>query len=334
MQRSPFAFYLLHFAFFIPACTGRQAVLDPAGPQAVYISNLWWLLCSVYAGIFVLVVAGLLYAVWHRRAAPSPASPQAEQRHIRVVSGLVAVTIVILFVSLVASVRTGNSLSTFAPQPAVTIDVVGHQWWWEVHYHGETPSQNITTANEIHIPVGQPVLLKLTSRDVIHSFWAPNLHGKKDLIPGHETTLRLQADRPGVFRGQCAEFCGHQHAHMAFMIVAEAPEQFAVWLDRQRQPAPQPMQALQQKGLEVFITGSCALCHNIQGTDASGQMAPDLTHIASRQTLAAGTTPNTQGHLAAWILDPQIIKPGAKMPATRLTADELQALVAYLETLQ
>jgi cytochrome c oxidase subunit 2 len=335
MLRPAFTFFILYFALFIPACTGAQSVVNPAGPQAGRISDLWWFFFSVCSLIFVLVAAGTLYAVGRRRRPVSPAEvPQAEQRYGMVVSGLVTLTVLILFVFLIASVRTGNRLSAFAPDAAVTIDVVGHQWWWEVHYHGDTPSQNVTTANEIHVPVGRPVLLKLTSRDVIHSFWAPNLHGKKDLIPGHETTLRLQADRPGVFRGQCAEFCGHQHAHMAFVIVAEAPEQFNAWLERQRQPAPPPVQELHRKGQTLFVTGSCALCHNIQGTEAFGQTAPDLTHVASRLTLAAGTTPNTQGHLAGWIVDPQAVKPGAKMPATRLTGDELHALVAYLRTLQ
>jgi cytochrome c oxidase subunit 2 len=177
-------------------------------------------------------------------------------------------------------------------------------------------------------------LFRLSSQDVIHSFWAPNLHGKRDLIPGHETTLWVQADRPGVFRGQCAEFCGHQHAHMAFVVVAETPEQFVAWLDRQRQSVRPPTDELRQRGQAVFVTGACALCHNIQGTDASGQVAPDLTHVASRQTLAAGTVPNTRGYLAGWVLDPQTVKPGAKMPPTQLTSEELHALLAYLEGLQ
>jgi cytochrome c oxidase subunit II len=316
-------------------CSGPQSALDPVGPQASRISNLWWLLFAVCLAIFLLVIGCLLYAGVHRRReTQQPEEPRAEQRRVIVVSTAVAVSILIVFLFLIASVRTGNRLSELTSSDALTIDIIGHQWWWEVHYHGESPSQNMTTANEVHIPVGRPVLFKLTSQDVIHSFWAPNLHGKRDLIPGHETTLWLQADRPGVFRGQCAEFCGHQHAHMAFVIVAELPEQFAAWLDHQRQPASPPADELRQKGQTVFVTGTCVLCHSIQGTDASAQVAPDLTHIASRRTLAAGTVPNTQGHLAGWVLDPQTLKPGAKMPSTPLTAEELHALLAYLEGLQ
>ena len=333
-SRSTLSFFILYFALYSPGCTGMQSALDPAGPQASRISDLWWLFFAVCTVVFLLVIGFLLYAVGRRRREGQLEEPQAERRRVTAVSVAVAVTIVIMFVFLITSIRTGNRLAAFTASDPLTISVIGHQWWWEVHYSGDTPSQNMTTANEIHIPVGRPVLLKLTSQDVIHSFWVPNLHGKRDLIPGHETTLWVQADRPGVFRGQCAEFCGHQHAHMAFVVVAEPPEQFSAWLDRQRQPASPPTDELRQQGQAVFVTGACALCHSVQGTDASAQVAPDLTHIASRQALAAGTVPNTRGYLAGWILDPQTVKPGAKMPSTSLTAEELHALLAYLEGLQ
>jgi cytochrome c oxidase subunit 2 len=192
----------------------------------------------------------------------------------------------------------------------------------------------VITANEIHIPVGQPVEFQLKSRDVIHSFWVPTLHGKRDLIPRHVTTMTLQADRPGVYRGQCAEFCGYQHAHMAILVVAEPLEQFAAWLEHQRRPAAEPSDARQQRGQEVFLSAPCVMCHTIRGTLAGGRVAPDLTHIAGRHTLAAGTLPNTPGHLAGWIIDPQHIKPGNRMPAHSLNADDLQALLAYLGSLK
>jgi cytochrome c oxidase subunit 2 len=196
------------------------------------------------------------------------------------------------------------------------------------------PQQNVTTANEIHVPVGRPVVFEVTSRDVIHSFWAPNLNGKKDLIPGYQRSLWFKADTPGVYRGQCAEFCGHQHAKMAFFIVAEPPAQFAAWLDAQRKPAPQPTDSVAHRGLQVFLASPCVMCHAIQGTSAGATFGPNLTHLASRRTIAAGTLPNTRGNLAGWIVDPQRIKPGANMPPNGLHPQDLQALLTYLQGLK
>ncbi|HEV2706187.1 MAG TPA: c-type cytochrome, partial [Pyrinomonadaceae bacterium] len=207
-------------------------------------------------------------------------------------------------------------------------------WWWEVEYDNRNPSLNVTTANEIHIPVGRPVFFRLTSNDVIHSFWVPNLHGKTDLIPGRETTTWLRADRAGTFRGQCAEFCGHQHAHMALTVVAEAPEQFQAWYDAQLKPAREPATPAEARGREVFLTSPCVMCHKIQGTDAGGNAGPDLTHLASRPTLAAGTLENTRGHLAGWVVDSQKIKPGNRMPPNNIEPDDLQALLDYLQSLK
>jgi cytochrome c oxidase subunit 2 len=242
--------------------------------------------------------------------------------------------VLVLFVLLVVDFSTDRALAALSGSQPLKIKVTGHQWWWEIRYDDPTPSQMVTTANELHIPTGQPVLLELASQDVIHSFWVPNLHGKKDLIPGYTTSLRLQADRPGVFRGQCAEFCGHQHAYMAFLVIAEPPEQFSAWLEAQRHPAEQPVNAMQQRGQRVFLSSSCVLCHSIGGSPAGGKAGPDLTHVASRQTLAAGTLPNTPGHLAGWIIDAPRIKPGAKMPPNSLAPEELHALLAYLEGLK
>jgi cytochrome c oxidase subunit II len=184
------------------------------------------------------------------------------------------------------------------------------------------------------VPVGKTVLLRLRADDVIHSFWVPNLAGKKDLIPGREATLRLKADKEGVFRGQCAEFCGLQHAKMAFLVIAEPPEKYEAWAAAQRNPAHEPRSAQEKRGRELFVTGRCAMCHAIQGTAANARRAPDLTHLSSRKTLAAGMLPNTLGHLAGWILDPQGIKPGVNMPANPMPADDLYALLAYLGTLK
>jgi cytochrome c oxidase subunit 2 len=291
-----------------------QGVLAPVGPQAARISSLWWFMFWACTVIFILVIGALLYAVWRPRPAQDERVIEAgiERGKTRVVTGAVVVTVIMLFVFLVLDFLTGRALSALSTANALTIKVTGHQWWWEVQYEAPVPSQIMTTANEIHIPVGQPVLFELRSNDVIHSFWVPNLHGKRDLIPGYETTMWLQADRPGVFRGQCAEFCGHQHAHMALLIVAEPPKQFSLWMEGQRHAAVPPADPIQQRGQHVFLTSSCVMCHSIRGTPAGGKVAPDLTHLASRQTLAAGTLPNTRGHLAAWIVDSQGIKPGNK----------------------
>jgi cytochrome c oxidase subunit 2 len=183
------------------------------------------------------------------------------------------------------------------------------------------------------VPVGVPVRIHGTSVDVIHSFWVPSLHGKMDLIPGRQTQIWVQADRPGVYRGQCAEFCGYQHAHMGFVVVAEPREQFDAWLDAQRAPAAEPADDEERLGRDVFVNGTCAMCHTIRGTPAASRTGPELTHVGSRATLAAGTLPNQRGHLAGWIVDPQGIKPGVRMPQNRLAPHELNALLAYLEHL-
>ena len=222
-------------------------------------------------------------------------------------------------------------LSPPEPASAVTIEVTGHQWWWEVRY----PEEQVVTANEIHIPVGRPVRVDMTSADVIHSFWVPELHGKMDMIPGRTDVIWLQTDVPGSYRGQCAEFCGLQHAKMALYVVAEPPETFAAWLDQQRQPAAEPTEPPAQRG-RALAAGLCIQCHTIRTGDAAvgGSFGPDLTHVGSRRTLAAATLPNTREHLAEWLADPQSSKPGNKMPNLQLDVESVQALVAYLESLR
>jgi cytochrome c oxidase subunit 2 len=231
-------------------------------------------------------------------------------------------------------VFTSRALARLPLKGAVNITLIGHQWWWEARYRDEDASREFSTANELHIPVGRPVIVTLLSNDVIHSLWIPNLQGKKDLIPGRTATLRLRADKPGVYRGQCAEFCGLEHALMALQVVAEPNQGYEAWAARQRQPAPDPGSALTQRGQQVFLSTSCVMCHTIGGTTAGGRLGPDLTHLASRATIAAGMFPNNRGHLAGWIADPQALKPGVNMPANSLPPDDLQALLAYLETLK
>jgi cytochrome c oxidase subunit 2 len=214
------------------------------------------------------------------------------------------------------------------------VRVTGHQWWWEVEYRDSSPQDWAFTANEIHVPVGRPVVFELRANDVIHSFWVPNLGVKRDMIPGDENSVWFQADTAGVYRGQCAEFCGHQHAKMAFQIVAEPPERFAAWLERQRDTARTPADSVAARGQEVFLGSTCVMCHTVSGTPAGSRIGPNLTHLAGRRTIAAGSLPNTRGNLAGWIVDPQRIKPGVRMPPNALAPDDLQALLAYLESLK
>ena len=308
-----------------------QSALHPAGPGAGSISDLWWLMFWTCTAVYLAVMGALVVALRRRqRDQPAP----AERTLTRSVVTASAATLVILFGLLFASVVTGRAIGSMQADDALVVDITGNQWWWDVEYQNPTPSLAVRTANELHLPVGRRVRIQLKSNDVIHSFWVPNLHGKMDLIPGRQTVLWLQADVPGVYRGQCAEYCGLQHAHMAFSVVAEPPAAFERWLAAQRQTAPPPATPEQQVGLNVVERGPCALCHSVRGTAAGGRTAPDLTHMATRSTIAAGTAPNTRGYLAGWIADPQALKPGTRMPATGLSAEELQSVLAYLETLK
>jgi cytochrome c oxidase subunit 2 len=307
-----------------------QSALHPAGPGAASISQLWWLMFWTCTAVYVIVMGALVLALRRRDQGRVP----TERTLGRAVAAASGVTIAILFGLLVASVVTGRAVASIGAAEELVIEVTGNQWWWDVEYLNPDPSLRIRTANELHLPVGRQVRIELKANDVIHSFWVPNLQGKMDLIPGRENVLWLQVDQAGIYRGQCAEYCGLQHAHMAFSIIAEPADAFERWVTAQRRTAPPPATPEQQRGLEVVERGSCGLCHAVLGTSAGGRTAPDLTHIASRSTIAAGTAPNTREYLAGWIADPQHLKPGAKMPATGLSADDLLAVIAYLEMLE
>jgi len=319
---------------------GKQDVLNSAGIQAARIEHLWWIIFWVTLVVFILVLTFLGRSVWgndnEKLLKEKPAPPdERSERGLRIgVVTAVSVTVVTLFYLLVVAISTGRAMASLQSQTPLTIQVTGHQWWWEVQYPDPTSNNIVITANEIHIPVGKPVVMNSTSQDVIHSFWAPNIQGKRDLIPGRNTAIWFQVDHEGVFRGQCAEFCGPQHAHMAFLVIAESPDQFQSWLQHQRESAVEPSTPQAQQGKQVFMSSTCVMCHTIRGTDAGSRNGPDLTHIASRGTLASATIPNTPGHLAGWITDPQHIKPGTHMPQNSLGADDLQAVLAYLESLQ
>ena len=241
----------------------------------------------------------------------------------------------ILLGLIVVSISTGKSLSSLGQtQNGMTIEIIGNQWWWYVRYLNDDASRIVVTANEIHIPVGRPVMIRGTSKDVIHSFWVPNLHGKRDFIPSRVNTEWIEADRPGRFRGQCAEFCGIQHAHMALWVVAESANQFEAWMRAQLQPSVAPADPENVRGQQVFLNNACVYCHAISGTPAAGQVGPDLTHFGSRFALAAGTLPNTKGNLAGWIADPQNVKPGNHMATVPLKPEDVEPLLDYLESLK
>jgi cytochrome c oxidase subunit 2 len=317
---------------------GLHNALDAAGPQSAHIAGLWWFTLALCGVVFVLVLAAFAWAL--RRAPRADESTPArsegpDSKRVRLtIAGAVGISAIGLFALLVASVTTDRALAHLPVQDALHVEVVAHQWWWDIHYDDKDVSKMFGTANELHIPVGRPVIVTLKSDDVIHSFWVPSLHGKKDLIPGRTSTIELRADRAGTYRGQCAEFCGLQHAFMAFLVVATPSDEFEQWADAQRATPPESSDAAVVRGKELFLSGSCMLCHAVQGTDAAARKAPDLTHVASRATLAAGTLANTPENMSRWIADPQAIKPGVNMPAHPLPQADLAALVAYMETLR
>jgi cytochrome c oxidase subunit 2 len=316
----------------LSACSGWQSSLDPQGPHAQHIADLFWaflVVCTiVWLAVCVVLVAG---ATRRRGARPDPLdlAPARERMLGGVVLSLAAGTGVVVIAFTLLSYFAQRDLWA-APSSAMTLRVAGHQWWWEVLYEDQEPARSFLAANEIHIPVNTPVRVLLETRDVIHSFWVPTLAGKTDQISGHMNEQQLLAARPGVYRGQCAEFCGREHAKMALLVVATPPEQFNAWRDAQNRPAEVPTDAVRREGLRVFEMRDCMLCHTIRGTSAGGRLGPDLTHLAGRRTIAAGTAPLTAGHLAAWIADPQHIKPGTQMPPSALSGAELSAVVAYL----
>ena len=316
-----------------------QSALDAAGLHAARIEGLWWVFFWACTAIYVVVIVTLFVAV--RRGRNNSGERPRERTLARSVAAATVVTIVLLVGFAFSSLVTGRALGFNHELPdradapdALVVDVVGRQWWWSVEYNNPQPSLHVTTANELHLPVGRRIVLTLRAADVIHSFWVPNLHGKVDMIPGRRNVMSLYIERPGIYRGQCAEYCGLQHAHMAFTVIAEAPDAFERWLTAQRAPAAPPQTPEQMQGLEVFERSPCAMCHAVQGTLAGARLGPDLTHAATRSTIAAGTLPNTRDNMRQWILDPQHVKPGSRMPATGLSNEDIEALLAYLETLK
>jgi cytochrome c oxidase subunit 2 len=305
-----------------------QSTLEPHSHAASSIATLWWVMfvgsVVVLAVVLVLLFAGILL----RRS--DAGSRLGSGTALVGIGGLAvpAVVLVGLFALTLATIPDTSPAS--AARADLTVDVTARQWFWDVSYQRE----GIRDANEIHVPVGRTVNVRVHSGDVIHSLWVPELNRKIDVIPGKTNTVTLRADDAGVYRGQCAEFCGIQHAHMALYVVAEAPAAFARWVARERRPPPSQLPPRLARGRNVFMTSACLYCHTVAGTQANGKVGPDLTHIASRRSLGAGTLPNDPGRLAEWILDPQHVKPGNKMPGITLSGDRIELLLEYLETLK
>jgi cytochrome c oxidase subunit 2 len=305
------------------------STLDPAGPPARAIADLFNIVLVMSAGVALLVWGLLFYCLWRFRARPGAPIPRQVQGNLRLEIGWTLAPVVVL--AVLAALELPIIFGAAAPRPnALTVVATGYRFWWGFEY----PDQGIVTANELHIPVGVPVRVQLRSEDVIHALWIPRLNGKIDMVPGQTNELWLHADAPDTYLGQCSELCGIQHAGMLLRVIAEPQAQFDAWAARERAPAAAPASDLARQGQQVFQTYACGDCHGIQGTAAVARVGPNLTHVASRQTLAAGVIPNTPEDLRRWLDNPQVVKPGAFMPTFRLSDAELTALTAYLEELR
>lgn len=318
---------LLWPTVLLAGCAGPQSALDPAGPFAASI-HLLGMMMYVGAALVTLLVCVLMLVPFLRRR------ERRVNRKLFLWGGGVALPLItltalvpyVLIVGMETRISTGVDL--------LAIDVTGHRYWWEMSYRRAGDSSGVASANELRLPVGEPVELLLHSNDVIHSFWVPSLGGKTDMIPGRVNRMVIQADRPGVYRGQCAEYCGLQHALMAFDVIALPRAEFDAWMERLAQPAREPPAPQLRKGRDLFISLGCGACHTVRGV-AEGRLGPDLTQVGARRSIGAGTLPGGAGNIAAWIASAQHLKPGNAMPSfDQLEGPQLRALVAYLESLK
>jgi cytochrome c oxidase subunit 2 len=310
-----------------------QSIVSTHSPQAHNIALLWWWMLAAAVIVFAGAVMLLVVAYFRRGVAGLPFVGEREDlsRGMVLVFGIGVPLVALVALFGISDVYLIGQTAPPAPSSTkMTIDVIGHQWWWEVRY----PGSRAITANEIHIPARARVNVVATTADVIHSFWVPGLNRKIDMVPGRRNRVLLYASRPGVYRGQCSQFCGLQHAHMAMYVVAQRPAAYQAWLAANAAPAHTPTTTAQQAGQAQFTADQCSSCHMIQGTGAAGQIGPDLTHVASRMTLASAEIPNRPAWLAAWIRNPQAIKPGDRMPDLGLSAHQVNLLVTYLDSLR
>lgn len=308
---------------------GCRGVLDPRGRAASQTSRLAWLMFVIATLVFLLVVGILVAGALRRRGEVADERPDPHDRPGGVMT-MIGVALPVVVITIVLLVSFGPLASQASTSGAsLTVRITGHRWWWQVSY----PDSGVVTANEIHIPAGRKVRLELTSDDVIHSFWIPELAGKRDLIPGQVNEMWIESDDVGRFGGGCAEYCGIGHTHMSAVVVADTPDEFQAWLADQARPAANPADAQLLAGQQVFLGSSCSYCHRVAGTNAQSDFGPDLTHVASRETLGAGAFLNEPDQLARWVTDPPSLKPGTLMPGVQLSDSEVADLVAYLESL-
>lgn len=319
----------------LAACDGPQRMLDTRGPAAEHIAGVWWLILGFAIFVSIAICGLALWAVWRAHQRASGVEVAEVNGHALVWGGGVIIPVILLFISLVASFRLAEDIypPRQPPADALTIDITAHMFWWEIHY----PDHGVVTANEFVIPAGQQVRLRLGSADVIHSFWVPQLHGKQDHIPGRINELWIQADSAGIFRGQCAEYCGHSHALMAMWLTALEPAEFDAWIAHRQQPPPPSLDSLAVEGRRVYADAGCGQCHataDLRLPPRLDRAGPDLADFATRRTIGAGRLPNTAENLAEWIRDPQRLKPDNRMPGTVLSDADMAALVAYLYTMR
>lgn len=307
--------------------------LHSYGPASTPAMILGWVMAAVVVVVFLVIALLLAMALFRRRAVENPRAIGPENQGMAWIYIGTGVSTCILLALVVYVLITLNTISKPTRPPTLTLTVTGYDWWWKVEYEESDPARGFVTANEIHIPVGEPVLIKLKSADVIHAFWVPLLAGKTQMIPGSVNRQWLEADAEGIYRGQCTQYCGVQHAHMGFEIVAQSPAAFRKWQDEQRSAASLPTARDVNQGKEFFME-HCSGCHSVRGTGAVGAHAPDLTHLTSRRLIAAGLLANTPENRIKWITHAQELKPGARMPSFALASDEIAVLSAFLSTLK
>jgi cytochrome c oxidase subunit II len=311
--------------------------LHAAGSRADPVVPLTWGVTLVSIAVIVIFSALVAAAIWRRPTLQQRTGEKSalipDTGGTRWITVGVSLSTAVLLITVVWTMAVLAQVTSPATTPALTVEVTGHQWWWQVRYLSDDPAQVFSTANEIHIPAGQPVKFELIGGDVIHSFWVPALSGKTDLIPGQANETWLEAHKPGTYRGQCTEYCGIEHAKMAFVVIADTPANFEVWRQHQMQSPQPPTEGGAQAGQAQFVA-HCGACHAVRGTDAAGMLGPDLSHLMQRKTLAAGIIPNDPADLLRWMADPQRIKPGNLMQKPELAANERADILAYLKTLR
>lgn len=334
-------------ALLLSGCHTLQSSYDAHGAAAEKISHLSWFMTILFLIVTIVMWALFAIAFYRRRGDLTEHEPiDASGGEGWIAIGGIAIPLVVLTILFVwgldllrafpiHGMHGANSHDAMAHSMKPDILIIGHQWWWEIHYLNDDQSKQVATANELHLPVGRPVNIRLETQDVMHSFWVPALHGKVDLIPGQPNFLRIEAGAPGEYQGQCAEYCGAEHARMRLLAIAQTPDEYQAWLDAQVQPGHEPTTDAAKAGQQVFLAGPCSMCHTVRGTQALGTVAPDLTHIGSRQMIAANYYRNNDAYLEAWITHAQSLKPEAEMPnITHFTGKQLADLVAYLRQLQ